>query len=785
MIEPFKAIGCPSQSKTRNLETTELVSSENSESLTSICRILIHLVSRLTRLPQCDIPSAMKSIVHEVILSCFFVGWLYPTNAEAIASYPPSVVEPTETEPKPCLKVLAGPKDHPLALTAPAHPGQATALPLEIQALPPPSSAKSSGYFDSLPSLNNFIDENGIALWVAEAKVGNGANRKAPPHFLILIRDYRASVRYIFSNKSLDEAEIFKILYYNISSVSSGVIPVEWAHENSEVSHFLTDQLEFLRDLLGDVVIHYFEHYEKFDHFENLDYRENPQLSRTEKDFLETFQNVISPLLHPRFGVRIVFQTCHLLYDLMLEQKYFQVVKEKVEPSLHSLLQDTLLRTGTHPYVLLYFWEKEPRLLMDQDFPADGFWFRRSGVFKNPPRSKGRLRTLIAGTQSLKSGLFDWRKYDRFDPNFVLSFGSVAKYAEFQPPTGGPKTNLLKYIKLNLEVSHAWELARAFNASKEYFGYKLESTGPWSETVTGHASALSLFLLGAGHHERLLQFDMRISTDISAEDFEFLQYVTSRNSPLDRGNGNEPSRTRRLMLNILNFLTFPLSLPHVGTLEKQSPEPLQLEQDLADKEAASTRFETPALPNLGAALNRDIFTTDEIPSQLEIQKLGTTYKQLAHEIECIYEWVMNVEFGVGNVIDYNRSWREIVSMINPNHLDQMIKRLSHDLALLEDIQSRMTFSSADSKEKEEEEALVVEKINKIFAQSNINLIQFTKSLIEDLEVIQHTTSMHHPSNLVPANADDLKVSTEMGRISQNLRKLPALLQRSSTAHSHR
>lgn len=188
------------------------------------------------------------------------------------------------------------------------------------------------------------------------------------------------------------------------------------------------------------------------------------------------------------------------------------------------------------------------------------------------------------------------------------------------------------------------------------------------------------------------------------------------------------------------------------------------------------------MPNLGATLNRDIFTTDEIPSQLEIQKLGTTYKQLAHEIESIYEWVMNVDFGVGNVINYKRGWPEIASMINPNHLDEMIRSLTDDLTLLQGIQDRMAFFNSDS---QEPKALAVEKINEIFAQSNINLIQFTKSLIEDLEVIQHVISMHHPSKLVPANADNLTVSTEMGRVSQNLRGLPALLQRSSTSPSNR
>lgn len=710
-----------------------------------------------------------------------FAGWLGLITAGAIAGPSDSI----DTRPfvaiskieETCAENLAQPNNQALRLPGSVRTDRSHSSPLKIQPSHHPSSPILVGYFDSQKALIEFVEENGIAQWVKEAKAKDGASSNPSPDFVRAIGEYRDSVKYLLLHENLDQAQILKILYYNISSVSSEVIPVEWARSSPEVNRFLTDQLELLRDLLGEEIVFHYENIRK-------NTREKAEQAALRREFVEAFQNIISPLLQPRFGIRIVFQTCHFLYDLMLEQKYFQVAKNRIDLSLHRLLQDTLLRTGTHPYVLLYFWQKEPRLLMDQNFPADGFLFRRSGVFKNPEQSTGRLRSLTASTQSFKPGLFGWWQYDRFDPNFVLSFGPAAKYEEIHPSTGRPD-NLLLHIKVNLEVNYAWEFARAFDAFKEYFLYQLKSTGPWSETLTGHASALSLFLLRAGYYERLLQFDMQVSTDISAEDFEFLEYVISRTGPLDRKKGSKPSRTRRLMLNILNFLTFPLPLPHVGTLEKQSPEPLQLEQNLADKEAASTRFETPALPNLGAALNRDIFTTDEIPSQLEIQKLGTTYKQLAHEIECIYEWVMNVEFGVGNVIDYNRSWREIVSMINPNHLDQMIKRLSHDLALLEDIQSRMTFSSADSKEKEEEEALAVEKINKIFAQSNINLIQFTKSLIEDLQVIQHTTSMHHPSNLVPANADDLKVSTEMGRISQNLRKLPALLQRSSTAHSHR
>ncbi|MBK8204993.1 MAG: hypothetical protein IPK68_22750 [Bdellovibrionales bacterium] len=95
------------------------------------------------------------------------------------------------------------------------------------------------------------------------------------------------------------------------------------------------------------------------------------------------------------------------------------------------------------------------------------------------------------------------------------------------------------HIKLNMEVNSTWGFGKALDVPKEYFDYQLKSTGLWSETLSGRASALSLFLLRAAHYGRLLKFSFRISEDSSAEHQKFIQYVTSRNSPLDRRNGKK------------------------------------------------------------------------------------------------------------------------------------------------------------------------------------------------------------------------------------------------------
>ncbi|MBK7844201.1 MAG: hypothetical protein IPJ71_10975 [Bdellovibrionales bacterium] len=190
------------------------------------------------------------------------------------------------------------------------------------------------------------------------------------------------------------------------------------------------------------------------------------------------------------------------------------------------------------------------------------------------------------------------------------------------------------------------------------------------------------------------------------------------------------------------------------------------------------------LPDFVEKEFRDTFTTGDSPSQMEVQKLGTTYKQLAQEIESIYGWVMNVNFGVGHVINYNRTWPEITSMINPDHLDEMIDRLTYDLALLVSIQTRMTDLDKGS---QTGTASPIKTINTIFYQTNIvNYVQFTESLIENLEVIRHALKVHHQSPLVPSKSEDITVYNEMGRVSSRLRELPALLQKPSPSHfSHR
>jgi hypothetical protein len=752
----------------------------------------------------------MKSIARKFMLFCLFGGWFCPKTAGAIAGPVPTLAEKVQLNESitgennsTCLRRLAGPREaQPLVLAAPTQPDNATPLPLDKKASPPPSSPNvSSGYFDSLESLNRFIDDNGMAQWVKNARIEGDVETSVSPHFVDLISDYRNSVNDILLQKNLDQGQILKILYYNISSFSSGLIPIEWSRRSSELNYFLTDQLELLGDFLGKEIVFNYETIagrvpkivvNRFGLFPSPTRNISFKYETVEKiprrvlsmamDFVNNFESIISPLLHPRFGVRIVFHTCHLLYDLMLEQKYFQVSKKKIDLSLHRLLQDTLLRKGTHPFVLLYFWAKEPRLLMDQDFPTDGFWFRRSGVFKNLPQSRGRLKSLTDSALSSRwerSNIFHWGKYDTFDPNLVLIFGSAAKYEVNQPPVG-PQENLLEYLKNKFEHDSADTFSRALGTSRAYFNLQLESTGPWSSTLSSHASALSLFLLSSANHERLLQFDLQISKSISADDIEFYYYLlTSRNGYLDRRERKDPSLARKLMHRFSEYFTRISSSVILGSVDSQKVEPLLLENDRAHADASIALYKTPALPDLGAVIDMDTSTPDDDISQIEVQKLGTTYKQLAQEIEWIYGWVMNVEFGIGNLIGYSRSWPEITSMINPDHLGEMINRLSYDLDVLVDIQNRMFNFNEDT---QADEALAVKRINRTFAHSNVfNLIQFTKSLLENLEIIQHAMKVHHPSKLVPANPDNLTILEEMSKVSQHLRGLPSLLQRPSAS----
>ncbi|MBK7842552.1 MAG: hypothetical protein IPJ71_02480 [Bdellovibrionales bacterium] len=690
-----------------------------------------------------------------------------------------------------CRGSLAGTReDHPLVVSTHAKPDKATSLRMTRR----PDVPTPSGYLKSWEELNKFIENNELRFWVEEGKKYGNHIHGSPDHFVNLIGDYRDSVNNILLQGHLDQGQILKILYYNISSVSSELIPVEWSRSSSELNYFLSDQLQLLRYILGNEIVAKYE-------MIRVDPRFHGTKGSEARSFVDSFQDTISPLLHPRFGVRIVFQTCQLLYDLMLDQRYFKASKYKLDISLHKLLQDALLRIGTHPYVLLHFWAKEPRLLMDQDFPSDGFWFRRSGVFKNLPQSKRRLKSLVERVQpnTLKTrDLFLWREYDerRFDPDFVLSFGSEAKYEKINA-WGEPKEKpLLEYLKMHLEINHVYSFSRALGTSVDYFGYQLRSTGPWSESLSGHASALSLFLLQAARDERLLKFGLQISTSISAEDYEFLDYVTSRNSDsisriarnLDKQR--KPSRTREFMRRFSEYFARLSSLAILGSLDSQEVEPLLLENDRAQADASITLYKTPPLPDLGAVIDvidvidKDTSTPDDDTSpQFEVQKLGTAFKQLAQEIETIYGWVMNVEFGIGNLIGYSRSWPEISSMINPDHLGEMINRLSYDLDVLVHIQNRMISLNEDS---QAEEALAFKRINRTFAHSNIfNLIQFTKSLLENLEIIQHAMKVHHPSRLVPINSDNLAVIEEMSKISQNLRELPSLLQRPSASASPR
>lgn len=753
-----------------------------------------HLLSKLTEMPLCRIPRTMKLIAIEIILFCCFIGCLYPTTAGAIAGPAPAggerVALTAEENGSPCLKRLTGPReDQPLVIATPSQPDKMTSSTMTRR----PDVPTPSGYLKSGEELDRFIDDNELSFWAEEAKNENRDIRNAPDHFVRLIREYRDSVNNILLQENLDQGQILKILYYNISSVSSKLIPVEWSHSSSELNYFLSDQLQLLRILLGKEIVLNYEMIRR-------DPRYHGPNGSEAKNFADTFQSIIAPLLHPRFGIRIVFQTCQLLYDLMLDQKYFQVSEYKLDVSLHKLLQEALLRTGTHPYVLLHFWAKEPRLLMDQDFPGDGFWFRRSGVFKNLPQSKRRLKSLTESVQGSKLGspdIFLWRKYDEFDPNFVLSFGSEAKYEVHQPQVG-PKTPLLEHLKTHLEFNFAGSFPRGFGTStSDYFNYELKDTGPWSESLSGHASALSHLLLLAARDERLLNFGLRISTSISADDQEFLDYVTSRNSDsISRiaRNLNEQrksSRIRRFMHRFSEFFSRPFSLLISGPVDSQEVEPLLLESrraGIADiEDASSNLYKTPALPKLGAVINEDTLPPDDdAPPQFQVQRLGVLYKQLAQEIESIYGWVMDINFGVGHVINYSRTWPEITSMINPDHLDEMIDRLTYDLALLVSIQDRMTNFSEDSQEQEASSIKAINTINKIFSQSNVfNLIQFTESLLEDLEVIRHAMKVYQPSELVPVNSDNLTVSEELSRVSQHLRGLPSLLQRPSTSPSHR
>lgn len=690
----------------------------------------------------------------------------------------------SEKDESTCRGSLAGPReDHPLVVSTHAKPDNATSLRMTRR----PDVPTPSGYLKSWEELNRFIENNELRFWVEEGKKYGNHIHGSPDHFVNLIRDYRDSVNNILLQGHLDQGQILKILYYNISSVSSELIPVEWSRSSSELNYFLSDQLQLLRYILGNEIVAKYE-------MIRVDPRFHGTKDSEARSFVDSFQDTISPLLHPRFGVRIVFQTCQLLYDLMQDQRYFKVSKYKLDISLHKLLQDTLLRIGTHPYVLLHFWSKEPRLLMDQDFPSDGFWFRRSGVFKNLPQSKRRLKSLVERVQPnrLKTrDLFLWREYDerRFDPDFVLSFGSDAKYEEIKPP-GEPKGKpLLEYLKMHLEINHAHSFSRALGTSVDYFGYQLRSTGPWSSALFGRTSALSLFLLLAARDERLLKFGLQISTSISAEDYEFLDYVTSRNSDsisrisLNLNKQRNPSRARGLMHRLSEYFTRVSSLAILGSLDSQEVEPLLLENDRAHGNAAGNLYKTPSLPDLGAVIGQDALTPNGGISQIEVQKLGTAYKQLTQEIESVYGWVMNVEFGIGNLIGYSRSWPEISSMINPDHLGEMINRLSYDLDVLVNIQNRVINLNEDSQA--EEEILTVKKINRTFAHSVFNLIQFTKSLLENLEIIQHAIKVHHPSRLVPMNSDNLAVIEEMSKISQNLRELPSILQRPSASASPR
>jgi hypothetical protein len=690
-----------------------------------------------------------------------FMGALYPPTAEAgwpsipsrIPSVPPRPTgssAATEPDTKPgCLQVLAGPK------------------------VPSPS-----GHFDSLESLNHFIDDDGIELWARESQTENGDSRTAPAHFVRLIGEYRASVNRILLNEILHREEILKILYYNIASVSRGVIPTELARENLEVNHFLTDQLGLLRDFLGKEIVFYLEEIRK-------NPREHAARNAPPRNFVETFQNIISPLLHPKFGIRIVFQTCHLLYDLMLEQKYFQVAKTKVHLSLHELLQDTLLRTGTHPYILIYFWEKEPRLLMDQDFPADGFWVHRSGVFARPYESKDGIKSLVQkglASRNSEANIFEWAKYDSFDPTFELRFVSAKNNDKFQL-RNGKTVNFLNHIKseiLDLAVALAqalhstsnWAFSKgpsignqSLDASEieghqlfediAYFNPQLQNGMAFS-TLSGHASTLSFFLLRAADHKRLLKFSLRDSADHPVADIEFLDDVRSMNSYSDRSNRRQPTLRHAITGKLSNFLPSKLAGRLLNSLRKVEDEPLRLEQDAARSNAAGTSYKTPALPNIRVAIDQNIFPADGDSSQVEVRKLGAISKKLAQEIEGIYSWVMDENFGVGNVIGYSRGWLEIAPMINPDHLDEVIARLIYDLTLLEDIQNRMTTNASLGKISEPENSQIgkpspidpIEKISQFFLQSTLgNLLSFTKSLVQNLQVIQYALAVHPPKHV--------------------------------------
>ncbi len=213
----------------------------------------------------------MKSIFKEIILACIFMAWLYPTTAEAIwGPSPPNRVgvlmiemEKMQTQ-SPCFARLTRSPDQPLVKTESPQPDKSTSSALARR----PKVPSPSGYLGSWEELNKFIEDNELRFWVEEARITqilrqkkneNGVSRNAPDHFVRLISDYRDSVKDILLQKNLKEGQILKVLYYNISSVSSGLIPVEWSRSSSELNYFLTDQLELLRYLLAEEIVHNYE----------------------------------------------------------------------------------------------------------------------------------------------------------------------------------------------------------------------------------------------------------------------------------------------------------------------------------------------------------------------------------------------------------------------------------------------------------------------------------------------------------------------------------------------
>ncbi|MCB0362260.1 MAG: hypothetical protein KDD35_06045, partial [Bdellovibrionales bacterium] len=573
--------------------------------------------------------------------------------------------------------------------------------------------------------LNAVIESDGIALWVKEAQEEAGESRTIPSRFIFLIHEYRELVKevlldsnYKYLSNSNRVERIFRILSYNISAVSSGLVPTDWVRESLELNYFLTDQLDLLRDLLGEHISNQYETIQinNLNSDQHVWARTNGNdwydvkksgshhrrsltaIERNQaKEFINVFESLVSPLLKPQFGIRIVFQSCYLIYDLMVKQRYFQMVKRKSTLSLHSLLQDALLYSGTHPYILLYFWDLEPRLFMDKDFPNDDFFFRRKGAFKNKLELEAWLDTFVMRSNDQLS--LEWSKYDSFDPFLSLNFGSEAIKQE-----KGRDSSLLKSLQAytNRHVSDSNSLrpnmisislltepqipsdslSRLFPNSKavtdfynDLYDVDLINFSSWSASLLGRASSLKIFLSRAGHFGYLLKFKLEDSN--SPDLSRLLEFVTSRNSYVPSKQQLGSKFRRKALRGIEYFMTHFSSLYQWLNRDRQmlGKSPNTPERKRITDQQGKSPYKTPPLPELknsgvplilpskaqrpethegeqtGSDSRIHSLQEDEaVNLQVEIQELGSVYRHLAQENELLYSWIMDEKDGVGHII---------------------------------------------------------------------------------------------------------------------------------------